>query len=114
VGITVMLPEMRLLFQQYFDIVDGVCSRWVRYILIRICVFSNKLLIFRCWAYPITVISECVVRAEFDINVFLTPFQSDFMYSYKTENTYINARIVSWHILFPENIWTTFYRPWHL
>jgi hypothetical protein len=25
-GITVMLPETRLLFQQYFDIVDCVCS----------------------------------------------------------------------------------------
>jgi hypothetical protein len=79
VGITVMLPEMRLYFQQYFNIVDGACSRWARYIWIRTCVLSNKLVIFRCWANTITVISECVVRAEFDINVFLTPFQSDFM-----------------------------------
>jgi hypothetical protein len=45
-------------FQQYFGIADCVWSPWDRYNLIRTCALSNKLLIFRCWAYLITVIPE--------------------------------------------------------
>ena len=58
VWITVMLPGMRILFQHYFGIVYCVWSLWDRYNLIRTCALSNKLSIFRCWAYLITAIPE--------------------------------------------------------
>jgi hypothetical protein len=56
--ITVILPEMRLLFQKYFGIVDCVCSFWGQYNLIRNCALSNNLLIFRCWGYLMKVIPK--------------------------------------------------------
>ena len=112
-----MLPEMRLLFQQYFDIVDCVCSIWGRYILIHTCVFSNKLFIFRCWAYLMTVIPETRRSNWIWYQRFINIIPTWFHVFIQDRGGYIykNTHVVFWHIIFPDKILrATIYRPWLL
>ena len=116
-GITVMLPELLLLCQQYFDIVDCVCSLWGRYNLNRTCALSNNLLIFRCWAYLMKVIPESRRANWIWYLRFINTIPTWFHVFLQDLGAYIyqHIRIVSLHIIFPEKLLKiTIYRPWLL